>query len=192
MLKKRYLIPLALAIISVLAGSLFYNNITQAQSGRFRMYKDSIEITVLDWAEVTIQSLSSGSRMDYGIMFLKDFPIKLAFGYSAKEQFQNVTNLWITILTPTYEHATTLWKFNITFNDKVTVSSGEFKLYPSSYHIKAVTLHIESPDVYQIVPPQINTLTLSSLMKKSYDIWEDAYLEIFKITLYIEYEYQAR
>jgi hypothetical protein len=46
MIRKKYAVAV-LAIVSILLGALFYKNITQAQTGRLRIYRESVRITPL-------------------------------------------------------------------------------------------------------------------------------------------------
>jgi len=180
MIKKTYLAILSIAIASVLLGSLFYINITQAQGGKARTYKDHMEIVVLEWTSREF-GVNSDQR-DYGVALITDSPITLPFFFSPKEAFMNITNLWITFTAQNMYPAHLTIPVNITINDVATISTDEF--YPSmNIGLKVVSLHITNLNVYETITSGLNNLVLTS---------SENLLTVFRVSVFIEYEYQAR
>jgi hypothetical protein len=196
MLKKGYII-IALAIVSVILGSLFYNNITQAQ--RLRIFKDSVEITVLDWTArmVPLSSYYDPVHIEKGVLFFQGNPVNFAFVFAPKQSFLNITNLWIVLIALAPDYYTDAIRFSVTINSKVTVSTGEVQMYGESWdraHPQQVSIQIKDYGVYQAIIEGINSITFSNPEFKHsvYGDWRNTNLEMFKIMLFIEYEYQAR
>jgi len=181
LLKKRYTIVTALTIVSVLLGSLLYVNITIAQKGKEpTVYKDSVEIAVLDWSS---RGLYFGQNpQDTGVTLGGDFsPMTLPFAFSPKEVFQNVTDLWIRFTAQnTWPDPKTI-VVDISLNDGMEISTSEY--YPKAdWDSKVVSAHITDPNVHKTIIQGINKLTLASSIE----------FHIFRVTVFIEYKYQAR
>ena len=185
MIKKRYLMILSVAVVSVLLGSLFYNNITQAQSGKFKTYKDYAEIVVLEWSAIfgvtPIFSVNADQR-DCGVSPTPDSPITLVYLFSPKETFQNVTDLWIVFTAQNMHPGAQYIPLDITINDGATVYTNEF--YENvNFGLKVVSVHVTDASIYQTITSGVNKLVLTT---------SAIILTVFRVTVFIEYTYQAR
>jgi hypothetical protein len=163
MIKKGY-IMIALALVSVLLGSLFYNNITQAQ--RLRVYKDVVEIAVLDRSRIY-------ENTEYGIPV---YIVSFSFAFTPKQRFLNVTKLALNIIVYPTESTTV----NASING---VLMARFRTGKIGYLPMYKSVWTSEPNVCVIINHGINWLTIEPLDKPLY---------MLKITLLIEYEYQAR
>lgn len=165
MLKRKYMILSALAIMSVLAGSLFYNFITQAQKEKpLKKYKDSMRIDALSWREVGINFWGDGT-----------YP----FVFSPKEEFLNVTETWISVVISVVgERSQTIYLYL----NGYLVYSWEF---PPVERLK-ITFAVTNSTVLQSIRPEVNILQERHSSVTAYEMF------MHEITLFIDYEYQAR
>jgi len=181
MVKKRYLMILSLAITSIIFGSFLYNNVTFAGKPEPQpsVHKDAVEITVLDWTARYYQSGSSVSSeigLTWWIGAMVDFP----FVFTPKGSVRNVTRLWITLVVNSrsgdgFTNAKAKINNNFTVNfDNMLVND----VFPLSN-----TRNLEHDPVLNAIYPGINLLQLYD--RSDYD------LLIYRITLFIEYEYLA-
>ncbi|NIO36496.1 hypothetical protein GTO27_02210, partial [Candidatus Bathyarchaeota archaeon] len=131
MLKKRYLLVLSIAAVSVLLGSLFYGSTTQAQIGKPRTYKDSVEITALDQS---------------GVHFYT-FNLLLPFAFQPKENLLDITDVWATVTVGVYSAHD--YKLDIVLNDKVTTTSQPRWCYTHS--LAMFSMHIEDQSVHSTI-----------------------------------------
>lgn len=185
MLKKRYIIT-ALGIVSVVLVSLFNlalaGDITPSGKPQPTANKDYVEITPLDWTSVRTRN-----GFEQGALLYEGRNVELIFVFSPKQDFLNATGMWMTFIArsdyPAYPKI-----FDITLNDGMTITTPE-KFYADS-QVSAVSLEIDS-SIFNEMNEGTNKITLENA-RYVYDVGvEVAQMEIFKLTLFIEYEYQT-
>lgn len=177
MIRKRYLIVVTVAIVSVLLGSLLYSNLALAGKPEPQpsIYKDTAEITALDW----IARYYNGE--EYGIKIHVDsawwYPMqKFPFIFDPKPELVNVTDLWISITGTSYAAYNDYeFRLYVVLND-VEVWQGMTRFDIPVAGI--TTVHIENPNLNQ----GVNVIQLSV---------DDNVLTVHRITVFVEYEYQA-
>lgn len=133
--------------------------------------KDAVEITVLDWTSRQYTPCS-GYPIEWRV---KLDVVKLPFVFSPKPNFLNVTNLWITVIASTVSDVGT-FSFNATINDATPVILTGYFYYD---RLGEASLQIEDTTT---ITEGINVITLSN---------PTADFLIYKVTVFIEYEYQA-
>jgi len=166
MIKKTYLMILSVAIVSVLLGSLFYN-ITQAQKGKEpTIYKDSVKIELMSNRISTETSPHINAT--------------LPFTFNPKGQNFNVTRMWISfIIGGNFWHI-----IDFTLNEAPTISLNYFVVGGNT-----ITSFETDASFYGTIVEGINILTVSEIYKDSVTPISE---NIHYMTLFIEYEYQAR
>ncbi len=170
MIKKRHLAIIS-AIVAVLLGGLLYNSVAQAQIGRPRTYKDSVEITALDQSGVHVFTMD----------------IVLPFAFQPKETLLNITDVWATVTVGVYSAHD--YKLDIVLNSKVTTTSEPRWCYTHS--LAMFSMHIEDQSVNNTIREGINKLKVTN--PQYYDSgWKLGWMKIFKVSVFIEYEYQPR
>jgi len=169
MIKKGY-IMIALAIVSVLLGSLVYNSVTQADTGRFQVYRETVKICVLSPRDSALPF--SGIQVP---------GIKLPFEFNAKERFLNVTDVWVFIVIGPEQYR--LSGFEVTM-DAIEINDVSVPVTGTYSAPTGVSVHIQDPFIYGTIFPGINTLTLRYLeVYRGY---------VFETSILITYEYQTR
>ena len=188
MLKKRYLVILSVAVISILLGSLFYINITLAPKRQEpTILKDSVEITVLDW--VSRRYVATSEEFDYGISLYDAIPLSLVFSFSPKQVFLNITDMYVSIVASTTQGQGRDHKLTVAVNGVATTTDGNPL---SHYYLSVLTQHMTNPQVYATIEEGINTLTLSNpFWWNLQPLWQPTMIFVYKVTVFIEYEYQA-
>jgi len=185
LLKKRYIL-VVLGVVSVLLVSLFSlalaGDVTPSGKPQPSNNKDCVEITALDWTSV------SRSGFGRGAFLYEGREVELVFIFDPKQDFLNVTGMWMTFVAwsnyPAYPKI-----FDITLNDGMTITTPE-KFYAEG-QVSAASLEIDS-SVHHEVKEGVNEITLEN-PRYVYDLGvEVAHMEIFRVTLFVEYEYQAR
>jgi hypothetical protein len=174
MLKRRY-VSLTLIIVLVIAGSFFYGTI-KAESGRFKIYTDSVKIDLLEWASRQYTS-GTDNPIEWGV---KLDTLNLPFMFSPKANFLNVTDMWITVIATSSPSGVTA-SFDIIINGMVTITS--VPQYFSNVYLSQVSTHITDTSVYNAITQGLNIVTFSN---------PTADLYIYRATIFIEYEYSAR
>lgn len=167
MIKKRYLI-LSVAVISVILASLFYSNITQAEKGKKpteEQFKDSVSISLKSSRISTETSPHINAT--------------LPFTFNPKGQNFNVTRMWISfIISGNFWHS-----IDFTLNGATTISL--------NYFVSSDTITSFETDAsfYGTIVEGINVFTVSEIYRDSVTPITE---QISYMTLFIEYEYQAR
>jgi hypothetical protein len=169
MLRKKHII-LALVIVSVLLGSLLYNNIAQAGTSKYRIYKDSVKISLL-------------SPREKGILLAGGWPEEFPFTFEPKGTLLNVTNMWITYVYSSHEKATEWLQFNITLNHKHVASVTYGVVYRPVQH----GIQITDPNIYSALVEGINLIII-----KDTGLTIDKAFYLYELTIFIEYKYKAR
>ena len=183
MIKKRYLTILSVVIVAVLLGSLFHANIAQALAltGKPQpsSYKDSIEITLLDM---------SGDNVAFGVRIYSAHPAILPFPFNPKDDFLSITGIWITTIAYSSDYV----RHNITVKN-ITLKSTAIE-YHGSYPIIASTYIDASELLPETITSGTNVLTISNpeVWDNGTGEWTPYWLLLFKVTVFIEYEYQIR
>ena len=168
MIKKRYLVVLSLAILSVLLGSLLYTTLGLAGKPEPQpsICKDSVRISLLSVGASGWES--QGALIITGV---HEFP----FVFNPKEPFQNLTDLWFSF-------------FYLTSRPTVTIDISLNNVYITSKSLlettdpRPVSFQVTDTSLYYALTSGINVLTLTSM--------DAIYLQ--ELTVFIEYEYQAR
>jgi len=161
-IKRKYVVICFLVLVSVILGSLFYASITQAQT----TYTDSVEITILDWT-----GRNSGTTDCRPCRIKTNNWYAFPFAFNPKAQLANIVDLWITITG-----VSTSPDIAIKLNDNRT-DYGDIDFdgdYPTRHALQL---------------PQKNSLrqgiNILNLTATDIEAW------IFRMTLFIEYEYQT-
>lgn len=183
MIEKRYLIVLTVALVSVLLGSLLYSSLALAGKPQPQpsICKDAIEITVLDWTDRYYQSGSSESSEMGLTWFRGPTVVDLPFVFIPKEILLNVTRLWITLVVNSI-YGDGLTNIKAKINNNFAVNFGS--IWVDDIYLSSHTRYLEHDPVLNAISSGINLLQLYDL--SDYD------LLIYRITMFIEYKYQAR
>lgn len=171
MIKKRYLIVLTAAIVSILLGSLLYSNLALAGKPQPSLRKDAVEIDILGW--ITRQWGYSGESKEWGIYVRAGWDADLAFVFNVRQILSNITN----IVVVTYATGA-VNDFTLSINGAET-NVGDASFPVDLLSTKLVQLN---PDLIQI-NEGINSLRLSGS--------GSGWLSVYKVTVFIEYQYQA-
>jgi len=166
LIKKRYLVILSVAVISILLGSLFYINTTFAPKGQEpTIHKDSVNINLL--------RLGSSGWDGQGVNF-RGVVQKIPFAFNPKETFQNATDFWFSLLYWTGAVTVTI---EISLNDMYLAT----KSLSVSSELAYGSFQATDTSLYYSLTSGLNVLTVTS----------NEPLHLQEFTVFIEYEYQA-
>lgn len=172
MIKKRYLLIISVTLVSIIFGSLLYNSIAQAGKPEPTLQKDAVEIDVLEWVTRQWESGSASGR-EWGIYVREGWSADFSFVFSPKQSIFNVTNAVIVV------YATgNIQNFVLSINN-VDFTVGDVQFPSDLPSTKLVQLDTNLLQINE----GINLLTLSGSGL--------SFLSVYKISLFIEYEYQA-
>ncbi len=183
MIKKRHLVIIS-AIVAVLLGSLLYNNIAQAQRGKEpNIYKDSVEIDVLDWSA---RLYGYSYPIELGVQF--DRSLEFPFVFSpiglASQGDLNITSLWVNIIASTFAGQGGTISFKIGINDNATLSINGWAVHFDL--ARTVSAHLENHPSLRAIEQGINVLQLYDLNPSPLPV-----VTLHEIRVFIEYEYQT-
>lgn len=170
LIKKRYIV-VALAASSVLLSSLLYTTLVLAGKPQPLVCKDAAEIDVFGWA-TRQYTYDSGYPKEQGIYVHGDYPADLSFIFLPKQNLVNITEIVIVL------YATGAIDLILTIN------GGNYNVGYISFvgpdHVSVKRIQLDPSPVQ--LNEGINLLSLSG---------SSGYLSLFKLSLLIEYEYQA-
>ena len=162
---------LSVAIVSLLFGSLLYNQLALAGKPQPQTIKDTVEIDVFGWA-TRQHSQDPGYAKEWGIYVEDAYPAEMLFAFSPTNNPSNITKILVTVFaTDGIDH------FTVNVNG-VDTDAGRVQFHDQKICTSVITL---DPTVVQI-NKGINSIRLSG---------KQGWLSVYRLSVFIEYEYQA-
>lgn len=146
------------------------------------VYKEVVIVNALDWTAV-----DKGGTGDRGITIYQDDPsyrCLLPYEFDPKGELLNVSDMWI--LTTETCHWVHSYKFDIVFNNNITITTTSMAFF-EVYYPNLRTTQITNSTIHQLLKPGINTVEFRNVLGGG---TLERLIALHRVTILIEYYYQ--